>query len=293
MKNFVRRIILFLGSALIFYIVFSLFIFPLILEKVYGPNIQKQLQLSFANAGKRDYKLLILGNSRLYCGINPDRFDVPAYNFSHNNDSYNQLYYKLMWVLKHNKKIENVILGVDHFQFSIFTDSRNYAYGKWLGDQYMKDYKPYHYIVTYYRETLNPYKLRALVNDPIYKHDIKSNGQFIRNGEPKENDFIKRNFNRLDIQISYFEKILAECKARNIKVFICLPPMRKAELDQYTSQQLGEFDQFIRRYVHEGVEYLDYSRDSRFSINDFIDFAHLNQRAADEFSEILNKEIKK
>jgi hypothetical protein len=291
MRKFVIRILLFLTLAAIAYVSFTFLVFPRILKSVYGPSVEEQIDKSFQNAKERDYELLILGNSRLYCGVNPDQFNVKAYNFSHNNDSFNQMYYKLKWVLDNKQHLRYVIVGVDYFQFSIFSDTRNYVYAKYLGPGYMGDYRPYRHLYSYVRETLNPYKIRTLVKDPVFKHDLKDNGQFVRNGIPKEDDFIKRNFARLDIQVNYFEKILETCREENIIVFLCMPPIRDVELMQYSDEQLNDFDQFIKAYESDHVFYLDFSRDPRFEKHDFIDFAHLSQSSADKFSHIMSEMI--
>jgi hypothetical protein len=292
MKRFIVKLIWFLSLACVAYTFFSFFIFPPILRSVYGPTVKEQIDRSFQNASRRNYQLVVLGNSRLYCGVNPDKFEYTAFNFAHNNDTYNQIYYKLSWILERNKELQYVILGVDYFQFSILSDSRNYAYGRHLGQDYLRDYPAYHYLYSYVRETLHPYKLKTLIRDPIFKHDLKDNGQFIRRGVPKDEDFIKRNFSRLDIQIRYFEKILQTCEQNNIRVFLCLPPMRIEEIRQSSSEQIQDFNSFIAKYTKDGVRYLDFSRDSRFNKNDFIDYAHLSLAAADRFTAMLNDSIK-
>lgn len=289
MRIFLRKVIIFFALAACLYVCFTLFLLPVVLRAAYGPNIQEQLAMSFKNAEQRQYEVLILGNSRLYCGINPDQFALSAYNFAHNNDTYNQMYYKLKWVLNKGKKLNTVIVGVDYFQFSIFTDTRNYAYGPLLGSDYMADYPGYKYLITYYKELLKPYKLRTLIKDPIYKHSLKANGQFVRLGEPDPNDFIKRNFSRLPVQEKYFQKILDQCKTHDIKVYLVMPPLRDVELAQYDPAQVEEFKQFISTFLNEEVVYLDYSTDPDFTINDFIDFSHLGPEGADKFSRTLSE----
>lgn len=291
MRTFLRKVTIFFTLASLLYVSFNLVVLPEILIRAYGPNIQQQLNISFNNAEQRQYEVLVLGNSRLYSGLNPDKFTQPTYNFAHNNDTYNQMYYKLKWVLSKGKKLKTVIVGVDYFQFSIFTDTRNYAYGSLLGSDYLADYPPSRYLVSYYKDLLKPYKLRTLIKDPIYKHDLKDNGQFLRLGKADPNDFIKRNFTRLPIQEKYFQKLLDECKAQRIKVYLLMPPLRDVELAQYNTEQVDEFKRFISTFLSEEVVYLDYSTDTNFTIKDFIDFSHLGSDGADKFSIILNEKI--
>ena len=62
----------------------------------------EQLRVSFNNVLQNDFDLLLLGNSRVYRGVNPDKLSVSSYNFSHDNDGFNQLYFKLEYLEKRN-----------------------------------------------------------------------------------------------------------------------------------------------------------------------------------------------
>jgi hypothetical protein len=292
MKRFLLGLLVFFSLSAVFYVAFNLLLLPKLLVATNGPNIEDQLNMSFANAAKSDAKILILGNSREYCGVNPDKFSIKAYNFSHNNDSYNQLYYKLMWILDKGVKPQCIVLGIDYFQFSIFSDMRNYAYGPLLGKDYLADYKKKkNYKLDHYKSFLKPEKVRKLVKGPNYMQSLKANGQYVRNGVPDEADFLKRNPERKEIQVKYFEKILAECKAQNIKVFLCMMPLRPAEIQQYKPEDLADFNRFVGQHLNENVVYLDYSRDTSFKMEDYIDFSHINQKAADRFSLMLDRDI--
>ena len=68
---------------------------------------------SFDRAVKRTYSAVILGNSRIYWSVNPDKLAVSAYNFAFDNDSYNQFYYKLKYLDAHHVKYDALLVGVD------------------------------------------------------------------------------------------------------------------------------------------------------------------------------------
>lgn len=294
MKNFYKKTAVFLLIPCCLYIPFNLLVLPTLLEFKMGPNVEEQLQHSFSKAATRKYDMVILGNSRMFCGVNPDQFSISTFNFSHNNDSYNQLYYKLMWLEKKQKKVINVILGVDYFQFGIFADTRNYVYSNYLGKEYDKDYPQKNYKLSYYKDLIKPEKIRALIDDDNEKHGLKENGQYVRLGTPKNEEFIKRDYKRKSIQEQYFEKIIQYCQTKNIKVFLVMPPLREAELKNYTPKELLAFDIFLKKYIdNNDVYYFNFSRDENFKWNDFIDFTHLNQQAADKFSNQLNDSINK
>ncbi len=291
MKRFLLRFALFSTIMGTVYALFSYFILPQILVWAFGMNVQNQIDQSFQQANEKDYELLIMGNSKMYCGVNPDEFSVPAYNFSHNNDTYNQIYYKLLWLEKNNKKFDYLILGTDYFQFGFISDTRNYAYTPYLGEQYAKDYPAVSWNISRVKnelEFLKPYKLRTLIDFPYAKHDLKRNGQFVRRGSPGEIMIHKRDSKFLELQTKYFERITSFCKSRGIKLIVCMPPLRHEEIKQYTVKEIQYFGSFISRYIVGDVVFLDFSNSDNYTSNDFIDMFHLNQDAAVKFSQELN-----
>ena len=140
MKKFIQKILIFCFPAMVYSIIAILFM-PCLLSMVNGPSTKQQIAHSFKNATNINYDLLILGNSRTYRGINPDMLSYNAFNFSHSNDSYNQIYYKLKYLVDIEKDINYLILGIDYFQFSFISDTRNYVYTDFLDSEYMTDFR--------------------------------------------------------------------------------------------------------------------------------------------------------
>ena len=109
-------------------------------ESFYGPNTRSQIEMSFDNALKSKATCWFLGNSRIY-RLNPDVIENGHwYNFAHDNDSYNQMYYKLQYLLNNGCEVDTLVIGTDYFQFSVFSDTRNYVYDGLLGEDYVRDY---------------------------------------------------------------------------------------------------------------------------------------------------------
>ncbi|MCU0428718.1 MAG: DUF1574 domain-containing protein [Cytophagaceae bacterium] len=293
MKKFILTIGLFSVPALIYSIVAMLFM-PFFLSLANGPSTKQQIASSFNNATKQEYELLILGNSRTYRGINPSKLNYQAYNFSHDNDSYNQMYYKLKYLIDCKKDFRYLILGTDYFQFSFKSDTRNYVYADFLSNDYMNDFEEKNvYIekIEYYLSNINPKKILSLIPQKD-KPFLRENGQYIKPGIAMENDTITRDISRLDFQVNYFKGILSLCKKKGIKVFITNLPTRSNELKSYTIGQIEEFDNFIEGYVdNRSVFYFNFSRIEGFGLNDFTDITHLNENAANRFTEILNKQL--
>jgi hypothetical protein len=273
-----------------------MFTLPRLISLSRGPSTKQQISQSFENAFERQYNLLILGNSRVYRGLNPEYFSLKAFNFSHDNDSYNQSYYKLKLLIEGKKEIKYLILGVDYFQFSFLSDTRNYIYADYLGEDYLNDFDSNVLIqkVNYHLRNLTP---RPLLNSilrgiPNEKPYLKENGQYIRPGIANKTDNVKRDIKRLDIQVEYFNKILDLCLAKNIKCFLVMPPVRENELNSYTEEDILGFNSFLSSNVDlTKVEYLNYSKNNEFSISDYTDITHLNGNAAIRFSKMLNDTI--
>ncbi|WPV69032.1 DUF1574 family protein [Chitinophaga sp. LS1] len=294
MKQFLQTLFIFLIPALL-YCVFGVFILPHRLVISNGPNTQQQIDRSFEDVVKEDYELLILGNSRCYRGINPAILSVKAYNFSHDNDSYNQQYYKLQYLLNKRKKIACLVLGVDYFEFNVLSNSRNYAYADYLGKDYERDYKDkvWELKLKHLLENLNPKQLSLLKKSSVKLPFQRENGQYIRYGTAQESDTIHRDIKRLKIQEEYFHKIISLCRENGIKVFLVMPPVRQNELKSYTKDEINEFNAFINRSIdHKTAVYWNFSEDSSFTTKDYTDITHLNEGAADRFSKMLDDSIK-
>lgn len=275
------------------YIIFSILIVPLLLTIKLGPSTEEQINTQFENSTHRDYELLILGNSRNYRGLNPSRFNLSTYNFSHDNDSYNQMYYKLIYLLEKDVSIKYLLVGIDYFQFSFKAESRNYVYGRWFDSTYLKDFDKsiYSYNIVNIKSSLHPRKLLPLFEDRS-KGILKDNGQYILPDVAKKNDHIDRDINRLVFQEKYFEKIIETCKSKNILVFMVMLPLRENEIKSYSKDKINSFNTFIDSYANGSeVFYINYSELEEFSYVDYTDITHLNEDAANRISIKLNNEI--
>lgn len=293
MKQFILKILLFTFPAFAYSLIAILFM-PYFLSIVNGPSTKQQIAQSFKNATDKNYELLILGNSRTYRGINPDKLSYNTFNFSHDNDSYNQMYYKLKYLVDIEKDINYLILGIDYFQFSFKSDTRNYVYADFLYSDYMNDFEEsevWQKKFEYHFGNINPKKLLSLrpkKNKPF----LRENGQYLKLGFANENDTITRDISRLDFQVKYFEKILALCKKKDIKVLVLFLPTRQNELKSYTPEEIEEFDNFVKSYIdNTNVFYLNYSKLDGFETQDYTDITHFNEKAANRFTEILNKKL--
>ena len=294
MKRFLRDILLFL-LPMVLYALLSAYLLPRMLGQVLGPGTQEQVDRQFTQLERQEPELLVLGNSRMYVGVDPDELAWPAFNFAHDNDAYDQAYYKLKHALEQGGRIRYVVLGTDVFQFSFVSDKRDHAYADHLGREYLHRNGPASRLWLKTRRHLanmDPRRLRMLwSHDPPQR--LKENGQLVKQGQARETDRVVRDVARLQTQVTYFERILDLCRTHDIRVAIVMPPVRRNEMDNYSTEAVAAFDAFILGYVAPGrVDYLCYRDSPAFSLADYVDITHLSAAGARKFSRMLNEDLK-
>jgi hypothetical protein len=297
MKLFLRRLIFFVLPFGIAYVVYALYLAPKLITRTEGLSTQEQIVQSFRNVMKKKYDLIILGNSTVYRGINPDYFNMSAFNFAHDNDSFNQMYYKLLWLKEQDNLPNYLILGIDYFQFSFISDTRNYVYSDILDKRYLSDYEDS--FLNYWLQKTNILEfsrmkfLRNVTIRPTQKIFQRENGQYIKPGKAYESDTYFYSIKRLAIQKEYFEKTLEFCRDQKITVFLCMQPTRKNALKNYKNAEILEFNDFIERYTNNKVIFLNYTYLNGYTVDDYTDITHLNENAANRYSILLNDTITK
>lgn len=266
--------------------------------------------MSFDNALNSNATCWFLGNSRMY-RLNPDVIENGHwYNFAHDNDSYNQMYYKLQYLLDNGCNVDTLVIGTDYFQFSVFSDTRNYVYDDLLGEDYVKDYNSWTI-----KEKLNNLKrilitkqtslgrtMMAVIRNRGFKgnntvvHILRKNGSYIDDeGKAKADDKANRNTEMLDIQRLYFERIIQICQAQRIELYVLMMPVRDNELQCYQEEFTTDFNKYITsslsKYGYSG-KYLDMSNNSDFKdYKLYTDITHLNSVAADSFTKFFYQEL--
>ena len=68
-------------------------------------------------------------------------------------------------------------------------------------------------------------------------------------------------------------------------------PTRKNALKNYTIESIKLFTTYIQSFASERVSFLDYSHQKGWKLKDYTDVTHLNEQAADRFSNQLNDTI--
>jgi len=199
-----------------------------------------------------------------------------------------------------------LIIGTDYFQFGFISATRNYAYDRYLG-AYVSDYdnsflEEIDSDFSYFWDQVRPnpvwmsQKAVAINSGAVDELPyVKSNGQYIMTGQASPNDTVKRSISYLDVQINYFNKIVQYCKENDIDLYVVMTPRRDAELQNYTEEEMAEFDDKIESALEPEYSghYLNYSNLEQFKdYTYYVDICHLNADAADVFFGILDSDIK-
>ncbi len=294
-------------------------------EKILGPSTKHQIESSFANAVSKSYDLYLIGNSRFYRGINPEKFTHTTYNFSYDGDTYLQTFYKLKFLEQKNIPIKHVAVTTDYFSFSLLADNSNGNYFTYFPDTYkavcsgnlvhlpvfkesrsnaQKNTWPFFRQMDLMNESFNTWItknvshstvpfIKGLLSENPNKPVHKLNGQYIVKTEASENDFIERSSDVHAPLKHYLDSIVELCKKHKANLFLIMMPTRKNELKNYTSDFMAEMMTFYRKMnaPKQHVFFLDYQNDTMFKTSSFADITHLNEAGADLFSEKLNRDI--
>ena len=190
MKRFIKYIFIF-GSGLFLYALFANIILVKLLSISYGPSTKEQIMTQFDAVKNQNYELCILGSSRTYRGINPALLSIKSYNFSHDNDAYNQMYYKLRYLIEERKNPDYLILDIAYTPFTHFSDTRNYIYADYFSDEYMRDYSLSAYWSKFdeWTNNMSILKLLAVIRGRKNIPYLTNAGQYILISKASPDDF--------------------------------------------------------------------------------------------------------
>jgi len=290
-------------------------------DDVSGPTEPACIENSFKDVLRRHYACIALGNSRILLGLNPDKLSIPCYNFAFQADSFDVIYYKLLFLEKHAALPRLLILGVDDYQFANLDQTRRRHYAPFFPPEFESDVSQtvptflgralnsfFHplsndvfneYMTTHYSQTLDlsvKYITARLQGRPVQPRFVqKENGQYLVRGvEATAYEHVDRSTTRLPLQVDYFDRALNFARRNHIRVFVVLSPFRKTSLTCYRKDIVQEFVEFVEgKMTGKTTTFLSFADDPAYTIGDFIDGDHLNPAGADKFSASLDERIRK
>lgn len=301
MKKYIINIVIIAIYSVLFIGLYNI-LSTKILSVYYGLTTKQQIDKQFADLTSQQDSIecIYLGSSKFYHGINPNLVTPCGYNFGHDNDSYNQIYYKLQYVRNCCPRLRRVVICFDYVSFCVFSETRNYIYHNYFPDEYSQDYSKNFYNNYVYPYLIGTKNLPKIIVSLFNEHSIPppyltKKGQYITYEEAHKDDCVKYCTDIYDLQISYFNKIVKYCQDHHLECIIVGMPNRDGEYWNYNKDFIEKMNNIIynTQKVYSCV-YLNYIRDKELlDVNLFSDVSHFNQYGADLFSRKLNIDIKK
>ena len=300
-----------------------LLLFPFLLMVGYSeyqlrlvPN-SYSVKLSQLRKQADSIKLLILGSSHAHHGINPAKFELPAYNMANVSQS---LYYDTRIIqqeLNRLKSLKVVILPISYFSLESspapsLEEWRYFFYLRFYGiplpvevDRYYSvfDLRRYSLIALYgyqdsrrffmkrfkkinLAEQVGPdgwYPIDYIPTAVISEETGKQRAEFHQAGMAPSN---------ISTNIGYLTTIIELLRRKGVTPVLLTLPVYGT---YYSHVNETSYNTLCRETAalaaHYGVRYINYFRDSRFDRNDFFDNDHLNRNGATKLSILLNAEI--
>jgi|WetSurMetagenome_2_1015567.scaffolds.fasta_scaffold56814_2 hypothetical protein len=256
-----------------------------------------------------NYKIIILGSSHSFFGVNPEYFEDSALNIANVSQDLKYDKFILDKSLVTLTNVKTVILPISYFSLLSDTDSgieswRKYFYIHWFGYPISELFNINSFsVITSYPSKI---ALLSLINKYFLKNnfepDWSSSGWGLNYSDENQSDLIltgKKAAERHHIKDTSFydrnilllDEIVAICKKRNIKLLLFTPPAYTSYREHLSQKRLDQMTSLLRNIteINENVTYINLIDDERFIKNDYHDADHLNHTGAKKLSIILNE----
>ena len=255
-------------------------------------------------------KVLSLGMSHGFMGIQPNCFDEPAFNAAHVSQSLKYDAFIFDKFIEQADSLQIVILPISYVSLWFgLEESEEW----WRVKNYCIYYQcPYHRWENEYRSEVMGGKLFTLckrLKNNIYNgsneiscdslgwatfytkafrgKDWWMNGESRARSHTFDLDQRKELFAENKLHV---ESIIKQCFQKQIKVVLLTTPTCSTYYDNIYKKQLDMMLNYCDSIssTNENVFYLDLLKDNRFNEEDFFDADHLNEFGAEKLSRILN-----
>lgn len=258
----------------------------------------------------KDFKIICLGNSQTYYGIDPQYFDLPAYNCAHVSQQLHVDNFIFDKFIDSLDSLDYVFLNISYFShLQSFFDGQEAWRVKYyyLYYGYPKKEVPFKYQFEFYNLNFSSLSniIKGLTGTPLYHIDENGFGTLYNvNNKPvgwencgnivRQIHTIKPDSITLKHNYECLENISKKCKEKGIQLILFTAPCWYTYTEIVDSVQLAssvEFaDYFAQKY--DNVVYLNYFTDDRFEADDFYDAYHLSNVGAKKMTLILNDYLK-
>ncbi|MDD2474817.1 MAG: hypothetical protein PHI32_02785 [Dysgonamonadaceae bacterium] len=318
MRDFLKKILLFIAIPL-----------AIILISDYALRMQNTLykeKYEGAKKAKDSIEVLLLGTSHVTYGVDPQAFDLYAYNLSNLAQS---IYFDKRITLSLLPELSNlkyvfISIGYHSFAFSSQFNRDFWSYYgngvKYEGTNYffanlsptLFGYTPKVSYAMLKRKIINRWKYGTEIIDfevqggvNLYKQAVKGfiafEGRDTTNFNPDAYDFLSSTYTEIIDQSDEKEEILNDLEdfiqilqAKDITPILITPPNYKRYVEYLNKSYVnGNVDASNRIAAKYNIKYWNFLDSDRFYIDDFYDMEHLNRKGAIKFSAMLNDSINK
>lgn len=248
---------------------------------------------------RNDIEMIVTGSSYVEVGIKEEKLNRSAINFAFSSQD---LYYDyqianyLLSFANVKNSIKHVILGLSYYCF-------DYDMTKSIAQYRIHRY--INYIQNFHNNkdeigtdiTKAFYEKRTGMKE-YYEMDKRKENTIIRYEDDqqayiaKKNSTMNYNLTRKE-NIDILYKYLSLLKDNNIKPIIVVCPTSKYYFKYFSNcYQKNKFYKILDSFKKDfDFQVIDYFNSNLFKDDDFWDYAHLNGKGAEKFTEILNEEI--
>jgi len=299
MKKFIIRLLLFFLPIII-----SLISAEFLLRSIPNDYAYKSIFLE-KNADK--IEVLILGNSHVCYGINPEYFKLNTFNNAHGSqtiDYDNNIFQKYFNKLS---KLKYLILPIDYFTLFIrFEDGweeyrkkyYNIYYGMHFGSTPDNYFEILHNkfslnVKSVWLYYVKKKKLRNCINNGSATFNQEKKSGFLDNGKYRAAIQTSKTNKNITSSIDYLNKIITAANSKNIRVLLLTMPAHDSYLKYLNRSQLETTVHIAETmtHTHTGVKYYNFLSDRLFEGDDFFDSDHLNEKGAKKLSTKLDSII--
>lgn len=258
----------------------------------------------------KNIKILILGSSHCYYGLNPTYFDKPAFNAAHVSQSYNYDWFIFDKYFDRMDSLEYVILPISSFSpFSGMDGGKESWRCKDYAIYYDCDFhKWYELKYRYYFAYIsigNMQQAKARLRNCSYSNiSVDSNGYSLKTDSDRIDDIAKdgitaaerhtvkdmdKKKDRYNENLGYVKDIITRCQTRGIKViFVSTPtlPEYYTHLNLEQVQIMENLGLDLEKYGN--VRYINLLESPMFDTNDFFNSDHLCDNGAKKLTLLIN-----
>jgi len=254
-------------------------------------------------------KVMILGSSHAFYGVNPVYFDSLAFNLAYVSQGLEYDDYLLNRYLSKTPKLRAVYLSIS--AFSLFENLEHQAewfritnYQLYMGCENYGFLSRYHYemahfwgatakIRVYYLKRENTVNCSDLGYGTDYTLKNKNQKNW-DNGLRRVKEHNYQDWRYLPENAKYLENIADLCKWNHVKLILFTTPARPSYYNNLNKSQMDCMYKVIKDLMknHKNMVYLNFLKDSTFVSDDFYDQDHLSEVGAEKFTKILNESLR-